>query len=80
MMMTLIMVGLTACASGGGGRYYDEDHHDYHTWNSTEITFYGTWENETHRPHVDYDRRRDDERREYWNWRHNHDRDHDDRH
>jgi hypothetical protein len=69
-----MIVGLAACATGGQ-RYYDEDHHDYHAWNGTEITFYYQWENESHRPHADWDRRSDDEHREYWNWRHNHDHD-----
>jgi hypothetical protein len=76
-----MMVGLVACASGGA-RYYDADHHDYHAWNNTEVTFYAQWENEGRRPHVDYERRSGDEQREYWNWRHNHDHDdhHDDHH
>jgi len=67
-----MIVGLAACA-GGGVRYYDADHRDYHRWNDTEVTFYAQWENEGHRPHVDYSRRSGDEQREYWNWRHSHD-------
>jgi ABC-type glycerol-3-phosphate transport system substrate-binding protein len=66
-----MLVGVAACA-GGGVRYYDADHRDYHTWNDTEVTFYGQWETEGHRPHVEYAKRSGDEQREYWNWRHNH--------
>ena len=71
-----MIVGLAACASGGG-RYYDADHRDYHRWNDTEVTFYVQWEGETRRPHQEFERRNADEQREYWNWRHNHDHDHD---
>jgi hypothetical protein len=58
-------------------RYYDEDHRDYHYWNHDEAVYYQRWENETHRDHKDFDRRSDEEKKEYWNWRHSHmDNDH----
>jgi hypothetical protein len=71
-MRWILILALAACASGGA-RYYDADHGDYHRWDNTEVTFYSSWETETHRPHVDYARRNADEQKEYWNWRHSHD-------
>jgi hypothetical protein len=53
-------------------RYYDADHHDYHYWDNAEIGYYQRWEVETHRDHRDFAKRSDDEKREYWNWRHSH--------
>jgi len=74
--MMITMLCLAACATGGY-RYYDADHGDYHRWNETEVTFYTQWEGDTRRPHRDFDRRSDDERREYWAWRHEHEHEHD---
>jgi hypothetical protein len=53
-------------------RYYDAEYHDYHTWDHNEIVYYQRWEAETHRQHVDFDRRSDEEKKEYWKWRHSH--------
>ncbi len=53
-------------------RVYDGDHHDYHRWNHREAGFYQRWEMESRRDHRDFDRRSDDEKRDYWNWRHAH--------
>lgn len=61
-------------ASGGCAthRYYDPDDRVYHRWNQDEVLLYERWEFETRRPHVDFDRRNDTERRAYWRWRHDH--------
>jgi hypothetical protein len=69
------LVVFSGCAARG--RVYDDEHRDYHYWNNDEVVYYQRWEVETHRDHRDFNRRRDDERREYWNWRHSHtDHDH----
>ena len=64
---------VSACATH---RYYDSDDRVYHRWNHDEVVFYQRWERETRRPHVDYDRRSDNDRRAYWHWRHDHRDDH----
>jgi len=53
-------------------RVYDADHGDYHTWDNNEVVYYQRWEVDTHRDHRDFDRRSNDEKKEYWNWRHSH--------
>jgi hypothetical protein len=68
---------VSACATH---RYYDSDDRVYHRWNHDEVVFYQRWERETRRPHVDYDRRSDNDRRAYWHWRHDHRGDHGDDH
>ncbi len=65
-----------ACATH---RYYDPDDRMYHRWNHQESVFYERWEFETHRPHMDFNRRNDDDRAAYWRWRQEHRDDHRDR-
>jgi hypothetical protein len=60
----------TGCAVHA--RYYDPYYHDYHPVDG-EVVYYGQWERETHRDHVDLNRRNDADRKEYWDWRHKHD-------
>lgn len=65
--------------SGCAARVYDYEYQDYHHWNGPERGYYEEWEDRTHRRHEDYDRRNQDEQRDYWRWRnsrHGHDRDH----
>jgi hypothetical protein len=52
-------------------RYYDPYYSDYHTWNSGEVVYYNRWEHDTHRDHVDFAKRNDADRKEYYTWRHN---------
>ena len=54
----------------GEVRYYDADYHDYHRWNHGEVVYYNNWEHETHREHVDFAKRNDAEKKEYYSWRH----------
>jgi hypothetical protein len=61
-------VGFSACS--GHARVYDVEYRDYHPWDHNEIVYYQRWEVETHRSHVEYDRRNEQEQREYWRWRH----------
>lgn len=48
---------------------YDPYYHDHHQW-AAEEPYYNRWEVETRRDHRDFDRRSDDEKKEYWDWRH----------
>jgi hypothetical protein len=72
--MLLIATAGVACMPP---RYYDVEYHDYHRWDEPETVLYLRWETETHRDHQDFGRRKEDEQREYWSWRHKHG---DDRH
>jgi hypothetical protein len=70
----LCMLVTTGCAARV--RYYDPVYHDYHYWNQDEAGYYHQWETETHRQHVDFKNRSQDEKNEYWKWRHSHQNDH----
>jgi hypothetical protein len=61
---TAFTVGCTVHA-----RYYDPYYHDYHPA-SGEVVYYNQWEHDTHRDHVDLKKRKDNDRKEYWDWRH----------
>jgi hypothetical protein len=66
LMLITLFAGLTACA-----------HHTYveaggDVWGPGETTYYSRWEVETHRNHVDWERRGDDDHHAYWEWRHSH--------
>jgi hypothetical protein len=54
-------------------RVYDPGYRDYHTWNHDEDVYYGRWEHDTHRDHVDFRKRSDADKNEYWKWRHDQD-------
>ncbi len=57
-------------------RVYDPYYTDYHQWDNDEVAYYNQWSLETHRdPHREFRHLSDDEKKEYWTWRHNHDRD-----
>ena len=54
-------------------RVYDPYYTDYHTWNHDEVVYYNQWSVETHRdPHRDFRKLNEQEKKEYWTWRHNH--------
>ena len=55
----------------GEVRTYDAGYGDYHRWNHGEVVYYNNWEHETHRDHVDFAKRNDEEKKEYYTWRHN---------
>ena len=55
-----------------GYRVYDNGYGDYHVYDRNEAVFYTQWVVETHRPHRDFKKLKDDDRREYWKWRHDH--------
>ena len=54
------------------------EHRTVYAYGPGETTYYVEWEHETHRDHVEYERRKAAEQHEYWEWRHHHhDHDHD---
>jgi hypothetical protein len=69
-----LAMGLSAAVVIGGCegqvRYYDAGYNDYHTWNHGEVVYYNNWEHETHRDHVDFAKRNDADKKEYFAWRH----------
>jgi hypothetical protein len=73
-MSLVAVVFSTGCAVHA--RVYDSYDHRYRAW-APENGFYIQWEDETHRRHMGYHRRDDDDRNAYWRWRHDHDRDRD---
>ena len=50
-------------------RVYDPYYHDYHGWDH-ETVYYGQWEHDTHRDRVEFNKRNDADKKEYWTWRH----------
>jgi hypothetical protein len=60
---------------GDGYRVHDAYYNDDHLWNNDEVVFYTRWEGETHRDHKEIRRRSDNEQKEYFKWRHDHDKD-----
>jgi hypothetical protein len=63
---------ITGCAARvrTGYTIHDGYYNDDHVWDGTEVGFYGRWEGETHRNHVDFRKRHADEQKEYFTWRH----------
>jgi hypothetical protein len=60
------------CSTPAGSRVYDPYNNDYHRWDDHETKYYLQWEGENHREHRDFDKRSEDERKDYWTWRHSH--------
>jgi hypothetical protein len=50
-------------------RVYDPYYHDYHAWDG-EVVYYNQWEHDTHRDHVEFNKRNSDDQKAYWDWRH----------
>jgi len=61
-------------ATGCAARYYDADHRDYHRWSDDEDRAYHNYwrERREHEEYREYARLNGEQRRDYWNWRHNH--------
>lgn len=47
-------------------------HRQAYVWGPGEETYYVQWEGETHRNHVDWDKRSDADHNAYWKWRKHH--------
>jgi hypothetical protein len=54
-------------------RVYDPYRGDYHHWGPDEETYYHTWVVENHRDSRDFKHLKPEEKRQYFEWRHNHD-------
>ncbi len=50
----------------------DRTHGDSHKWDKDEDSAYRRWEAERQKEHQDYAKRQENERSDYWNWRHTH--------
>ena len=53
-------------------RYYDRDHHDYHTWNNGEDHAYRSYLQEQHRDYRDFHKMNRGQQQQYFKWRHEH--------
>jgi hypothetical protein len=60
---------LVGCATH---RVHDPYYNDVHVWDHAEDGRYRQWETETHREHLDYQRRTEADQHAYWDWRHSH--------
>jgi hypothetical protein len=47
-------------------------HRQVYVWGPGETTYYGQWERETHRDHVEWEQRNDADHAAYWKWRKHH--------
>jgi hypothetical protein len=54
-------------------RYHDAERNDDHEWNNHEDRAYRMWVKENHRKYVTFEKLKDDDRANYWRWRHDHD-------
>jgi hypothetical protein len=55
-------------------RYWDEEHHDYHRWNHTEDRNWRLYFTPERGPFITWERSSPEQRRAYWQWRHEHHR------
>ena|ERR1700676_3344204 len=53
-------------------RVYDEDHKDYHNWDSNEDHRYRQYLGEQKMEYREYQKLDRDHQSAYWNWRHSH--------
>ena len=65
-------VALTADDNHNDKRYYDKDHHDYHTWNNQEDRAYRVYLGEQHRDYREFGQENKSRQRQYFTWRHEH--------
>ncbi len=53
---------------------YDQEHNDYHQWNSAEDSAWRRYLSDHHRTYHDFAKASDKEQKDYWKWRHAHPR------
>ena len=53
-------------------RYYDSDRKDYHEWNEGENRAWHRYWEEQHHAAVEWQHAKEEQRRAYWRWRHEH--------
>ena len=67
----------SACSDHHYYRVYDPYYSDYHVWDNNEVVYYQQWARETHHDeHADFRKLPKDDQKQYWDWRHSHDKDH----
>jgi hypothetical protein len=74
-LLTLALLSpvmISGCAARASYTVYDPYYRDNHVWDNNEVVYYQRWETETHREHRDFKKRKADEQKEYWDWRHKH--------
>src|SRR6202035_5765080 len=73
-IFSAVIIGGCSARVSTGYRIHDGYYNDDHVWDDNEIAFYTRWEGETHRDHRDFCRRPPEEQKEYFTWRHDHDK------
>jgi hypothetical protein len=67
---TALATSLFTAGCAVHARVYDGYYGDYHRWDDHEVVYYNRWEHETHRDHVDFNKRSEADKKTYWEWRH----------
>ena len=72
LLLSTALLATAMCSTGCEvhARVYDPYYHDYHVWAPGEEGFYAQWEHDNHRDHMDFNKRNDADKKEYWDWRH----------
>lgn len=52
--------------------YHDRERNEDHEWNAHEDKAYRIWVKENHRKYRDFGKLKEEERQDYWHWRHEH--------
>jgi Ni/Co efflux regulator RcnB len=52
--------------------YHDKQHNDDHGWNGQEDKAYRIYAKQNHRKYNDFDKLKEGDQQNYWNWRHEH--------
>ncbi len=69
LLVTVIAVPLFCSGCEARVGVYDPYYHDRHVW-AAEEPYYTQWEHDTHRDHVDFNKRNDADKKAYWDYRH----------
>ena len=69
LLATVLALPIVCSGCAARANVYDPYYHDHHAW-AAEQPYYSQWELETHRDHMDFGKRSEDDRKAYWDWRH----------
>ena len=69
LLATVIALPLVCGGCEARVRVYDPYYSDYHVW-AAETPYYTQWEHDTHRDHMDFNKRSDADKKAYWDYRH----------
>lgn len=72
LIMPITLAPVTLRADDHARTYHDKAHNDDHEWNSHEDQAYRMYAKENHRKYRDFSRVKENDRQNYWNWRHDH--------